>query len=255
MTTKPDSFSERYRNPEFVDFWRADRSLEAARSWWRHRLITVLPFEAEKAIRVLDLGAGTGALTLELFNRYPNATVTCSDYSEEMLKHAREQLAEFGAQVTYIQSDLRTDGWSQTLQGRFDAVICSFLTHTMLPKVEALYREVYGLVESGGCFVSCDFYSPPGPNFDGLYHRLTLREFQKRIKQQTGAVKSLEEIHETLRQRREKYRAFHGGGDEHKPAEQFTVYDHLAWLKIAGFDEVDCLVKYKNNAIIGGLHQ
>jgi tRNA (cmo5U34)-methyltransferase len=213
----------------------------------------VLPFESEKAIRVLDLGAGTGALTLELFNRYPNATVTCSDYSEEMLKHAREQLTKFETQVNFTQSDLRTNGWSQTVQGKFDAVICSFLTHTMLPKVDALYSEAYGLVESGGCFLSCDFYYSPGAKIDRLYHMLTLREFQARIKQQTGEEKSLEEIHLMLMQRREKYRAAHGEVDEHKARHPFTVYDHLGWLKKAGFDEVDCLVKYKNNAVIGGL--
>jgi tRNA (cmo5U34)-methyltransferase len=250
MTT---DFSERYRNPEFVNLWRADKGLEAARSFWRNRLISTLPFDSEKAITVLDLGAGTGALTQELFNRYPNAKVTCSDYSEEMLKHAKTQLAKFSTQVTYIQSDLRTAGWSHTVEGKFDAVICSFLTHTMLPQVEALYGEVYGLVESGGCFLSCDFYYAPGPKFDGVYHRLTLREFQVRIKQQTGEEKSLEQIHEILMQRREKYRSAHGGNDEHKAKHSFTVYDHLSWLKKAGFNEVDCVVKYKNNAVIGGL--
>jgi tRNA (cmo5U34)-methyltransferase len=246
-------FSERYRNPEFVNLWRADKGLEAARSWWRHRLLSVLPFESEKEIKVLDLGAGTGALTMELLNRYPNAKVTCSDYSEEMLKYAKDQLARFGAQVIYIQSDLRTGGWSKTVQGRFDAVICSFLTHTMLPQVEALYGEVCGLVESGGCFLSCDCYYAPGPKFDGVFHRLTLREFQARIKQQTGEEKSQEQIHEMLTQRREKYRSAYGGIDEHKAKHAFTVYDHLSWLKKAGFNEEDCLVKYKNNAVIGGL--
>jgi ubiquinone/menaquinone biosynthesis C-methylase UbiE len=246
-------FSERYRNPEFVNLWKADKRLEATRSFWRHRLISVLPFESEKAIRVLDLGAGTGALTQELFSHYPNAKVTCSDYSEEMLKDAKEQLAKFSNQVNFIQSDLRTSSWSKTVQGKFDAVICSFLTHTMLAQVEALYCEAYGLVESGGCFLSCDFYYAPGPKFDGVYHRLILREFQARIKKQTGEEKSLEQIHELLKHRREKYRAAHSGTDEHKAKQPFTVYDHLDWLKKAGFDEVDCLVKYKNNAVIGGL--
>lgn len=123
----------------------------------------------------------------------------------------------------------------------------------MLSNVEAMYNEVYSLVESGGCFLSCDFYYAPGPKFDGVYHRLTLREFQARIKQQTGEEKNLEQVRMMLMQRREKYRAAHGGTDEHKSKHPFTVFDHLNWLKKAGFDEVDCLVKYKNNAVIGGL--
>jgi tRNA (cmo5U34)-methyltransferase len=216
--------------------------------------VTLLPFESSEAIRLLDLGAGTGALTLELLSRFPNASVTCADFSEEMLSHAREQLAKYGEKITFMQSDLRKAGWSQGIQGSFDAVVSSFLTHTILDSVERVYPEVYGIVNAGGCFLSGDFYSSPGPMFDKIYHRLVLQDFQARIKQQTGAEKSLEEVHMLLQERRKKYRAFHTETEE-API-KLTVKTHLALLEKAGFDEVDCLVKYRNNAIIGGLrHQ
>ena len=255
MAGNSDSSGERYRNREFVDFWRADKSLEEGRSWWRHRLLTLLPFEPTEAIRVLDLGAGTGALTLDLLNRFPNASVTCADFSEAMLSHAREQLAKYGETVTFTQSDLRKAGWFQAIQGGFDAVVSSFLTHTILDSIERLYTEVYSLVEAGGCFLSCDFYSPPGTTLDRMYHRLTLQDFQARIKQKTGVVKSLEEVHLLLRERRKKYRAFHTESEE-EASIKLTVLDHLALLKKAGFDEVDCLIKYRNNGVVGGFrHQ
>ena len=141
------------------------------------------------------------------------------------------------------------------VQGHFDAVISSFLTHTILDSVERLYTEVYSLVKAGGCFLSCDFYSPPGPILDRMYHRLALQDFQARIKQKTGVEKSLEEVHLLLRERRKKYRTFHTENEE-EASIKLTVLDHLALLKKAGFDEVDCLVKYRNNGVIGGFrHQ
>jgi len=69
---------------------------------------------------------------------------------------------------------------------------------------------------------------------------------------QTGAEKSLQEVHGMLRQRREKYRAFVAKDSRVESAIKPTVIDHVAWLKGAGFAEVDCLMKYRNNAVIGG---
>ena len=77
---KPDPFENRYLSPEFVDLWRNDEGLEPVRRFWRGKLLDFLPFECSAAFRVLDLGAGTGMLTIELLNRYPNASVTCAGF-------------------------------------------------------------------------------------------------------------------------------------------------------------------------------
>jgi tRNA (cmo5U34)-methyltransferase len=213
-----------------------------------------LPYETSDKLRVLDLGAGTGALSLELLNRYPNASVTCVDYSEAMITHAKEQLAKFTGKVTFTQVNLRNPGWSKSLDGCFDAVVSSFVTHTMPDSVKELYEELYGLVKSEGYFLSCDIYSPPGMVFAKIYHRISLEDVQYRIKMKTGVERSLSEVEELLRERREKYLAFFQDSADaglKKP----TVMEHLALLKEIGFDEVDCLLKYKSNAIIGGFRK
>ena len=247
----PERSFEHYKSKEFVDLWRSDKVLEAARVFWRQRLLSFLPFEANAAVRVMDLGTGTGALTIETLKHFPNGSVTCVDFSEAMLSYAKEQLSKYADKVFFLQRDLRNPNWTAGVEGCFDAVVSSFLTHTLLERAEALYREVYGLIKEGGCFLSCDFYVPPGAMTDRIYHRLTLEGFQARIKMQTGAEKSIDEVHEMLCQRRGKYRAFLTEGGFESTVKH-TVFDHLAWLKNAGFDEIDCLMKYRNNAVIGG---
>jgi tRNA (cmo5U34)-methyltransferase len=253
MATASNKFENRYLSGEFVDLWKSDSGMEAVRSFWRQKIVSFLPLENSTTIQVLDLGAGTGALSLDILNRFPNASVTLVDFSEAMLTHAREQLSKFNERVTIVQANLGVPSWSQSIRGQFDVVVSSFVTHTMPNEARQLYAELYRLVKNGGYFLSCDIFSAPGATLDGLYHRITLEDLQARIKRQTDKLKSLEEIHKLQHERREKYRGFFKD-DDAAPVSRLnaTVVDHLGWLKEAGFDEVDCLMKYRYNAVIGG---
>src|SRR5215510_14194480 len=61
--------------------------------------------------RVLDLGAGFGAVTQAILNHYPEATVTCVDGSAEMMALARERLGKAGAHVELLLGDLAFPSW------------------------------------------------------------------------------------------------------------------------------------------------
>jgi ubiquinone/menaquinone biosynthesis C-methylase UbiE len=99
MATASNKFENRYLSGEFVDLWKSDSGMEAVRSFWRQKIVSFLPLENSTTIQVLDLGAGTGALSLDILNRFPNASVTLVDFSEAMLTHAREQLSKFNERV------------------------------------------------------------------------------------------------------------------------------------------------------------
>jgi len=251
-TSDSDSFKNRYLSPKYVDFWIADKGMESGRRLWRSRLLSFLPFESNQEFRVLDLGTGTGALSLEILIRYPNVSLTCLDFSEAMLSHARERLEKFGDKVIFVQSNLQNSGWSKAVVGTFDAVVSSFVTHTIPDTVEMLYEELFGLVNSDGCFLSCDVFPPPGPALERIYHKSRLIERQQFIKLKTGVEKTTQEVEQQLHERREGYRAFVKGNGRILSLGSPTVMNHLEWLKKAGFDEVDCLEKHTRNAIIGG---
>lgn len=200
----------------------------------------------------MRFGTGTGALSLEILNCYPNVSLTCLDFSEAMLSHARERLEKFKGKVTFVQSNLQNSGWSKAVDGTFNAVVSSFVTHTIPDKIKTLYQELFGLVNSDGCFLACDVFPPPGPVLERIYHKSRLVDRQYGIKMKTGADKTLTEVEQQLNERRESYKAFFKGTNRILSIGSPTVMNHLEWLKEAGFDEVDCLEKHARSAIIGG---
>lgn len=251
MSDNIGSPGNRYLSSRFVDFWMADNSMEAGRSLLRHRLLSFLTLDPSKTVNVLDLGAGTGALSLELLNRFPNINLTCIDFSEAMLSHAKEKLNKYKPKVTFVQADLTIPGWSKNL-ARFDAVVSSFLTHTIPNSIEPLYSELFGKVNAGGYFLSCDIFPASGPILKMIYRKTRIKQYQKLIKAKTGIEKTPAEVDQFLNERHKRYRAFSEGDATTRAMSMPSLLDHLEYLRKAGFDEVDCLLKQSQNAIIGG---
>jgi SAM-dependent methyltransferase len=106
--------------------------LEAAA--WRQALREVLP---EPAVRVLDVGAGTGALSLlaaELGHR-----VTALDLSEGMLGVAKRKAAERGVELAFVVGSAM-----EPPPGPFDAVMERHVLWTM-PSPEGALRAWRGV--------------------------------------------------------------------------------------------------------------
>src|SRR5919198_4500856 len=73
-----------------------------------HKMIlTMLPFPRERALRVLELGTGTGNLTQKLLDRFPQSTVVGYDVSAEMLARARAKLAGARRRGELHQGEIR----------------------------------------------------------------------------------------------------------------------------------------------------
>jgi ubiquinone/menaquinone biosynthesis C-methylase UbiE len=227
---------KRWHNPEYVDSWIANQAMEEQRIPMRKLLISFLPFAADAPIRVLDVGAGTGALSLEVLNTHPNAMVVCHDFSATMLAHARARLAKFPGQVTFVESDLQNPAWTRGINGTFDAVVTSMSLHTVTNRNPAIYREVFGLLKPGGCFLNCDHAGPSGPLFLAAYV-MALRD---KIKAETDSLKSLDEVREEFEERRQTSAGSHPDGVDSEALGDPSVMQHLEWLKQSSFDEVDC---------------
>lgn len=248
MSNSESNRDERWKSAEHVTSWIANRAPEVERAPLRKRLVSLLPFEPGAEIRVLDLGTGTGLLSLEVLNAFPNSRVVCHDFSEAMLDNARENLAKFAGRVSFCNSDLRAPAWRQAINETFDAVVAGFTLHSVPERIQAIYGEVFGLVKPGGCFMTCDNVSAPGTVTARLYREERHAVHRENLQAELGPDKSIETLEKERRER------------ESAPARQtmrtlevnYTLAEQMDWLREAGFDEVDCLWKDMRRAIIGG---
>jgi tRNA (cmo5U34)-methyltransferase len=253
MTIDSEPFEvNRWHSPEYVESWMANQSRETERQFLRKKLVSLLPFEPDASIRVLDIGAGTGCLSLEVLGAYSKAQITCHDFSDTMLTHARQQLLQFSDKVTFVKSDLQDPEWTKVVEGEFDAVVSSLVFYTVPDRIPEIDSEVFPLVKAGGCFMICDNIAPPGPMIEKVYFKSRLIAYQGIIKAETGIEKNLANVEQELREQRRLREDSFPHRIRNTSIKAINLMNQLDWLKQAGFDEVDCLWKEMRRAIISG---
>lgn len=106
--------------------------------------------------RVLDLGAGTGALSEAILEQTAAATVELLDLDEEMLDQARVRLKRFGERVRY-----RRRSFLDPLP-ECDAAAASLALHhvPLMTEKTQLYERILGALMPGGVLVNADVTMP-----------------------------------------------------------------------------------------------
>ncbi len=109
----------------------------------------------------LDVGGGTGRLSILLANRVGSAVVT--DPSAGMIQIARQRIeqAALGDRLRAVRADLITD----RLGGSYNVVWSSMALHHV-PDLDGLLRSVAGLLVDGGQLAIADLDEDP----DGAFH-------------------------------------------------------------------------------------
>ncbi|MXZ37573.1 MAG: class I SAM-dependent methyltransferase [Holophagales bacterium] len=121
--------------------------------------------EAARALRpadpglIIDLGAGTGALSEAILDSVGDAVLELIDVDPEMLNQARTRLARFGARARF------TEGSFLEPLPRCRGAAASLALHH-IPAMDAkqeLYGRVFEALEPGGIFVNADATMPREP--------------------------------------------------------------------------------------------
>jgi cyclopropane fatty-acyl-phospholipid synthase-like methyltransferase len=148
---------------EYVSQWaKRQDTKEAERREVFTLMAQAVPCEKSAPIRILDIGAGYGALTQFMLNYFPKATAVCHDGSEEMAKLGAKRMAALRRRVKYALSDLSEPGWSKKLGGPFEAAVSSIAIHNVRSHdiIRSIYAEIPALVTAGGCFLNFDRMTP-----------------------------------------------------------------------------------------------
>ena len=163
--------------------------------------------------RILDLGTGDGRLLALLLLRCPEAQGIALDFSPAMIEQASERFRG-DDRVRVVEHDL---GQPLPDLGTHDAVCSSFAIHHVSDeRKRTLYREIWEILEPGGVFCNLEHVSSPTSH---LHQRF------------------LEMI----------------GGQEDESNILLDVETQLRWLREIGFEDVDCLWKWRELALFAGV--
>jgi ubiquinone/menaquinone biosynthesis C-methylase UbiE len=182
----------------------------------------LLDYLSRDARQVLELGCGTGNLSLELVRAFPLAELTLVDASAEMIALVRSRVAESGsdpsARIAYAEARFEELDFPK---GSFDLVVSSISLHHVQDKAK-LYRRIRSLMTTGGRFCFADqIRGEPESN-----HRLNWERWLDFCRERGHCTS--EEIESLLQ---------HAAAHDHYT----TLTKHNALLSSAGFSEIDCV--------------
>ncbi|HEY2919983.1 MAG TPA: class I SAM-dependent methyltransferase [Candidatus Binatia bacterium] len=242
-STMDPSWQETWGSREFVERWATKGGWQAPlREVQMAMVLRMIPHPIDAPIRVLVIGAGYGALARAVLNDRPDATAVCLDASEAMLKLGNERNRDLEDRISFIQGSLEASDWLKSVEGTFDAVISSRALHhfTQNQRRRYLFKEVFDLVRTGGCFINADNVRATTKSLGERYRRARDEYLDRFVQESTGGKTNLAEV------RASTLSTYHG------PHNNGYLEEELAWLSEAGFEDVDCFWKFTTTVVYGG---
>jgi tRNA (cmo5U34)-methyltransferase len=194
-------------------------------------LVNYTFLDRQAPLEILELGCGTGNLSLFAGSVFPNAKLTLMDLSPEMLTQAGNKLAHLKNPPQLVEGGFMD---VELPMQHYDLIISSVALHH-LPDAEKppMYRRIYNWLKPGGLFRCADEVK-------------TLPADQ---------AMSLNEAHWIV------WCKENGGTDEEiafwqdhalKYDHYASLHEHFSWMAAAGFSEIDCYWKRVLWAVFGG---
>ncbi|MEP7135860.1 MAG: methyltransferase [Chloroflexota bacterium] len=206
-------------------------------------MMSILKTRKQPVENFLDLGCGDGILGAAILGEYPKSRGVFVDFSEPMLKQAREGFKDYAGQLVFESLDYGDEAWVNRIQahGPFDAVVSGFSIHHQ-PDVRKreVYQEIFSLLKPGGWFINIEHVSSAAQLNEDLFEH-HYASVQYAIEKQNGGMRTLEQVIEEYRTRPDK------AANILAPTEL-----QCDWLRELGYEEVDCYMRIFELAVFGG---
>ena len=124
-----------------------------------YKLMIVLAETNVSRPQILDIGAGTGLLTNFLMTKFPQASYTLIDISEEMLNVAKQRFQHL-SNVSYVTAD-----YKDFLEpDSYDIIVSALSIHHLTDaEKQRLYHGIYKSLKKGGVFINGDQFLATAP--------------------------------------------------------------------------------------------
>ena len=117
--------------------------------------------------KLLDLGCGTGLELDEIFKIYPDIAVTGVDMTAAMLAQLRAKHPD--KQLHLLCEDYFTADFGED----FDCAVSFETMHHFKPERKiGLYQKIYYALNSGGCYIECDYMAEKQEQEDYFFAEL-----------------------------------------------------------------------------------
>jgi SAM-dependent methyltransferase len=161
-----------------------------------------------------------------------------------MIEAARNKSPRGAKNLSFVTQDYGDPAWTgaAAVYGKFDVIVSGLsINHQADKRKKEIYKEIFGLLKPGGLFLNFEHVSSPTPRLKRIWDEFF--------------IDSIYRYHRTSGSR--KTRAQIAKKHYHNPlikANILTPVDaQCAWLRSAGFREVDCYLKIFELAIFGGV--
>jgi len=193
-------------------------------------LIDSIHFDTNDAIRIIDLGCGTGTIAKRLSEKFPNAKIVCLDIASNMINIAKHKLSDH-KNTEFIVGDFSKINFEE----QFDVVVSSLALHHIESDEEKkdFFQKIYTILGKNGQFINADVVLASNDFLQNLYLDRWIEFMNKSV--------SLDEINN---------RWLVNYKNEDRPS---RLVDQLHWLEDIGFTAIDVVWKYFNFSVYTGI--
>lgn len=236
MSDSAESNAAVWKSTAAVAEWVATaEERERRRAWPRRLMAELLPYSGDDRFSFVDLGAGTGAASQAVLDRYPGATAVLADYSPQMMEEGSRALAGYEGRYRYVELDLASGRWPAEIGGGLGAVISSLCVHHLPDdRKQGLFIEIFERLSPGGWYLNYDPVRAEEPATEAAWERVV------------GALDPDAAAKHAHRTPDEQARW------ENHVRHIIPLAPQLEFLRTAGFEAVDAYWKELDHVIFGG---
>ena len=128
-------------------------------AYWKRQIVKKIP----RCTAILDLACGTGILTIQIAEQFPESQIVGVDITESYLEVAKTKTAPNG-RISFVKQDAE----SLSLEQKFDCIVSSYIPKYCNPNV--LIQTCMNHLKPNGVIVFHDFTYPKNRIVNALWH-------------------------------------------------------------------------------------